>query len=90
MESAVEGQEPRMNHAVAPAERWAFLGCAGAVAYAGLLHSVGAGAVPVFIMTAVGLGGIAYVMGEATSQLGNHVRPEALGHLSNRLAVLDG
>jgi Ca2+:H+ antiporter len=77
-----------MHHGVTPAERWAFLGCSGIVAVAGLLQSVGAGAVPVFIMTAVALGGIAYVMGEATSQLGNHVRPSTAGMIQSALGNL--
>ncbi|MBO1905482.1 sodium:proton exchanger [Microvirga sp. 3-52] len=77
-----------MNHAVTPAERWAFLGCSGVVAIAGILHSAAADPVLVFIMAAIALAGIAFAIGEATSQLGNHVSASAAGMIQSALGNL--
>lgn len=77
-----------MNHAVTPAERWALLGCSGVVAIAGLLHSVAGDPVLVFIVAAIALAGIAFAIGEATSQLGNHVSASVAGMIQSALGNL--
>jgi Ca2+:H+ antiporter len=74
--------------AIARGERRAMLGAAGAVAAAGLLHIFEAGPVLIFVVAAVALAGIAYVIGEATDQLGNHLSATATGIIQSAVGNL--
>lgn len=64
------------------------LGVAGAVVAAGLLHVLEAGPVTIFVVAAVALAGIAYVIGEATDQLGNHLSASATGIIQSAVGNL--
>ena len=69
-------------------ERRVILSAFATAAVAGLLHSIGAGSVLVFFTAAIALAGIAYVIGEATNQLSNHLSPSATGIIQSALGNL--
>ncbi|MGH6760745.1 MAG: calcium:proton antiporter [Phyllobacterium sp.] len=73
---------------IAASERRAFLFAVLTVALAGGLHLLGAGPVPVFVFAAIALAGIAYVIGEATNQLGNHLSASATGIIQSAVGNL--
>lgn len=58
------------------------------MALAGVLHAAGAGALPGFAVSAVALAGIAYLIGESTDQLGNHLGPAATGIIQSAVGNL--
>jgi Ca2+:H+ antiporter len=68
-----------MLGAMSRAQRRLLLGCAGAVALAGSMEIIGAGPIPRFVVAAVALAAVAYVIGEATEQLGHHLGPAVTG-----------
>ena len=63
-------------------------GVAGLVGLAALLHFVHAGPTLTFICCALALAGVAYVIGEATDQLGNHLGPAATGIVQSAVGNL--
>ena len=61
---------------------------AGLVGLAALLHVVQAEPTPSFLSCAFALAGVAYVIGEATDQLGNHLGPAATGIVQSAVGNL--
>ena len=59
-----------------------------AVGLAGVLHFAGATALAIFAVAAVALAGIAYLIGESTDQLGNHLTPAATGIIQSAVGNL--
>jgi Ca2+:H+ antiporter len=67
----------------------AVIGCvAGLVGLAALLHVVQAEPTLSFLSCAFALAGVAYVIGEATDQLGNHLGPAATGIVQSAVGNL--
>ena len=58
------------------------------VAVAGALHFGGASALLAFVVSAIALAGIAYMIGESTDQLGNHLGPAATGIIQSAVGNL--
>ena len=77
-----------MFEAMVAGERRAILVAAITVAAAGLLHTAGAAPVLIFVVAAVALAGVAYLIGEATNQLGNHLSAAATGITQSALGNL--
>ena len=69
-------------------QKWAILLVVVTVTVAAVLHSSEAGPVLVFAAAVVALAGIAYVIGEATNQLGNHLSAAATGIIQSALGNL--
>ena len=65
-----------------------FGGVAGVVCLAALLHVVQAKPILSFLSCAFALAGVAYVIGEATDQLGNHLGPAATGIVQSAVGNL--
>ena len=65
-----------------------FGGVAGVVCLAALLHVVQAEPILSFLSCAFALAGVAYVIGEATDQLGNHLGPAATGIVQSAVGNL--
>ena len=61
---------------------------AALVALAAALHFGGATPTLAFAAAALALGGIAYLIGEATDQLGNHLSPAATGIVQSAVGNL--
>jgi len=61
---------------------------AAIVAAAGVLHTAEAPALATFAVAAVALAGIAYLIGESTDQLGNHLGPAATGIVQSAVGNL--
>ena len=61
---------------------------AAIVAAAGVLHFAEAPALATFAVAAVALAGIAYLIGESTDQLGNHLGPAATGIVQSAVGNL--
>lgn len=64
------------------------LAALAAAAIAALLRWTGAPPVLIFVTSAIALGAIAYLIGEATSQLGNHLHATAAGIVQSVLGNL--
>jgi Ca2+:H+ antiporter len=79
---------PQVFKDLTSAERRVIVSAFAAAAVVGFLHLVGAGSVLIFAMTAIALAGIAYVIGEATNQLGNHLGASAAGIIQSALGNL--
>lgn len=77
-----------MLAAISAGERGAVLVSSFAVLAAGAANWFGAGPVPMFLLTVVALAAIAYVTGEATSQLGNHLSASTAGMIQSALGNL--
>lgn len=68
-----------MLAAIPARQRWLLLASVAAVALAGAVRALGAGAVPRFVVAALALAAVAWVIGEATEQLGHHLGPAVAG-----------
>lgn len=79
---------PRVFKALTFSDTCVIVSAFATAAVVGFLHLVGAESVLIFAMTAIALAGIAYVIGEATNQLGNHLGASAAGIVQSALGNL--
>lgn len=77
-----------MSNALTTAERLVMLAAFAAALLAALLHWAGAPPVLMFVVSALALAAIAYLIGEATGQLGNHLSASATGIIQSALGNL--
>lgn len=77
-----------MAAVMARSERRAILLATTAVIITALLHLFATGPVLIFVAAAIALAGIAYVIGEATNQLGNHLSAPATGIIQSAIGNL--
>lgn len=68
-----------MLAAIPGRQRWILLASTAAVVMAGVAQAAGAGVIPRFAAAALALVAVAYLIGEATEQLGHHLGPALTG-----------
>lgn len=74
-----------MFAAIPRRQRRMLLGAAGAVVLAGIAHGTGVGPIPRFVVAGAALAAVAWVIGEATEQLGHHLGPAVTGILQSAI-----